>query len=299
MEMKKRSLFFILLIVAGITVLGQAQDSTGNEVDFIQLERKKEKVTATFKTTRIANGHTVEQCKPGVLDVRINHRFGSISDGLNNFVGLDNAVTRIGFDYGITDDFMIGVGRSTLSKEYDAFAKYKIQAQKKEGFPVTINFLAALYIVTEKYNIDKLAFANRLTYLGQVLVARKFSERLSLQLMPTVLHFNMTNYDDETNTIVSAGVGGRYKLNKRLALTAEYYFVPASFERRNNYNPLTIGLDIETGGHVFQLFFSNASGISERSLFTNTVSSWQKGQLHFGFNISRVFTVKGRKEYKN
>jgi len=269
----------------------QEQDTIGFDEDLSYLDDLNNQVTATFKTTRIANGHTVEQCKVGVLDLRINHRFGRLSDGLYNFLGLDNAVTRIGFDYGITDYLMAGIGRSTLNKEYDGFAKIRVLRQTKTAVPVTVNYLAGVYLVTEKNSVENLSFFNRVTYLHQLLVARKFNEKLSLQLMPTLLHFNMTSVASEKNTMGALGFGGRYKISKRTALTVEYYYVPEPFKREKNVDPLTIGLDIETGGHVFQLFFSNASGISERSLFTNTLSKWEKGQLHFGFNISRVFTL--------
>lgn len=288
----------LLLLMTTARLCGIAQQVDSVKLwpkDFVELEEEDRRVIATFKTTRIANGHSVQQTKKGVLDVRINHRFGRVDQGVNNFFGLDNAVTRIGFDYGITDYLMVGIGRSTLNKEYDGFAKIGLWNQQKKGFPVTINYLSAFYIVSEKFSIDKLEFANRLTYLNQLLIARKFNERLSLQIMPSLVHFNMTQYASESNTVAAMGAGGRYKLNKRLALTAEYYFVPRSQQRVQNYNPLTIGLDIETGGHVFQLFFSNASGITERSLLNSTLSRWEKGQLHFGFNISRVFTVAGRK----
>lgn len=299
MLIKYMPLVFVLSFFIYISpAVAQAQDSTiiNKEDDFVQLTDPKEEVTATFKTTRIANGHTVELCKTGVLDVRINHRFGRINEGVNSFFGLDNAVTRIGFDYGVTDYLMAGVGRSTLNKEYDGFVKLKLLKQRKTKIPVTVSYLAGVYIVSEKYAIKDLAFFNRVTYLHQLLVARKFSDKLSLQVMPTLLHFNATSVASEENTIVAFGFGGRYKISKRAALTVEYHFVPEKFKRENNFDPLTIGIDIETGGHVFQMFFSNASGISERSLFTSTTSQWSKGQLHFGFNISRVFTVKGKKK---
>ncbi len=259
--------------------------------DLSHLDDLNNKTTATFKTTRVATGHSVEQVKTGVLDFRINHRFGRVSDGFKNFFGLDNAVTRIGADYGITDYLMVGVGRSTLNKEYDGFAKVKLLSQSKKKSPVTVNYLAGMYVVSETIPVSDLAFFNRVSYTHQVLVARKFNDKLSIQIMPTLTHFNMTATADESNTIFAMGLAGRYKLTKRLALTAEYYYVPETMKRNSNYNPLTIGLDIETGGHVFQLFFSNATGISERSLFTNTYSQWGKGQIQFGFNISRVFTL--------
>lgn len=290
--MARYSILTFLTVLFCLPLSAQVRDSVRVAFDETLDGDLDHHVTATFKTTRIANGHTVEQCKPGVLDMRINHRFGRISDGVHNFFGLDNAVTRIGFDYGINDYLMVGIGRSTLNKEYDGSVKVRIWRQTKGGIPVTVSYLTGAAIVTEKNRVENLPFFNRVTYLHQVLVARKFSENLSLQLMPVFMHFNMTALASEKNSIGAAGIGGRYKISKRNALTFEYYYVPTGFRRAGNRNPLTIGWDIETGGHVFQLFFSNASGISERSLFTATHSQWAKGQLHFGFNLSRVFTVR-------
>lgn len=284
-------LYKLLYLAAALFVSSSVNAQDEWDDDLSHLDDLNNKTTATFKTTRVATGHSVEQVKKGVLDFRINHRFGRVSDGFNNFFGLDNAVTRIGADYGITDYLMIGAGRSTLNKEYDAFAKVKILGQTTKKAPVTVNYLAGIYIVAEKIPVEDLAFFNRVSYTHQLLVARKFNDKLSIQLIPTLTHFNMTGTADETNTIFAMGIAGRFKLTKRLALTAEYYYVPENMKRYSNFNPLTIGLDIETGGHVFQLFFSNATGINERSLFTNTYSQWEKGQVHFGFNISRVFTL--------
>lgn len=287
MSIFKQGILASILLGASFSL--QAQDQWTE--DMSHLDDLNNKTTATFKTTRVATGHSVEQCKAGVLDFRVNHRFGRISDGFSSFFGLDNAVTRIGADYGITDYLMVGAGRSTLNKEYDAFAKVKIWGQAKKKSPVTVNYLAGVYIVAEKFPVNDLAFFNRVSYAHQLLVARKITEKLSLQLMPTLVHYNMTTVASETNTMFSMGFAGRYKFGKRLALTAEYYYTPDNMKREGTVNPLTIGLDIETGGHVFQVFVSNATGLSERSLFTNTYSQWQKGQVHFGFNISRVFTV--------
>ncbi|WP_437917972.1 DUF5777 family beta-barrel protein [Sphingobacterium sp. LRF_L2] len=286
--------FLFILIFVHFDMAAQEIDSLFQafEDDVSKWEKGIDETTATFKTTRIANGHTVEQCKIGVLDMRINHRFGSVSDGVNNFLGLDNAVTRIGFDYGITNDWMVGIGRSTLNKEFDGFVKGAIWKQGKRNFPLTLSYVGGIYVVTEKGEIQQYSFMNRVSYLQQLLLARKFNRNLSLQLVPTLMHFNMTNLSSEENTLYALGVGGRYKLNKRIALTMEYYYVPKQFQRNGNANPFTLGLDIETGGHVFQLFLSNASGISERSMFTNTLSKWEKGEIHFGFNISRVFTLR-------
>jgi len=278
-------------LLASLVLAGTVQAQEQWSEDMGHLDDLNSKTTATFKTTRVATGHSVEQCKAGVLDFRVNHRFGRISDGFSSFFGLDDAVTRIGADYGITDYLMVGAGRSTLNKEYDAFAKVKILGQAKKRSPVTLNYLAGVYVVAEKYPVNDVPFINRFSYAHQLLVARKITDKLSIQLMPTFMHFNRTALPSETNNMFSMGVAGRYKLGKRLALTAEYYYTPESMKRAGNVNPLTIGLDIETGGHVFQVFVSNARGLSERSLFTNTVSQWQEGQIHFGFNISRVFSL--------
>lgn len=278
-------------LLASLLLAGAVQAQEQWSEDMGHLDDLNNKTTATFKTTRVATGHSVEQCKAGVLDFRVNHRFGRISDGFSSFFGLDDAVTRIGADYGITDYLMVGAGRSTLNKEYDAFAKVKLLGQAKKKSPVTVNYLAGVYVVAEKYPVNDLPFFNRVSYAHQLLVARKITDKLSIQLMPTFMHFNMTALASESNSMFSMGVAGRYKLSKRLALTAEYYYTPESMKRQGTVNPLTIGLDIETGGHVFQVFISNARGLSERSLFTNTLSKWQEGQIHFGFNISRVFTL--------
>lgn len=284
----KIPLFSVLIWLFSVAA-GQSQDTWESVLK--EMDEEGNITFATFKTTRIANGHSVEQVKRGVLDVRINHRFGDVSEGFDNFFGLDNAVTRIGFDYGITNGLMIGVGRSTLNKEYDGFAKVKLVGQAKKKSPVTVDYLAGMSVISEKIDIPELKFWNRASYVHQLLVARKINESFSLQVMPTYLHYNLTNLSSEKNNLFALGFAGRYKIASRTALTCEYYVVPKDMRRQGNFNPLTIGIDIETGGHVFQLFVSNASGVTERSLFTATTSRFEKGELHIGFNISRVFTV--------
>lgn len=288
--MKQRYYFsYLSLILCFLSFTLSAQDTW--EDDLKKMDEAAGVTTATFKTTRIVNGHSVEQVKKGILDFRINHRFGDISEGFDNFFGLDNAVTRIGFDYGLTDYLMIGAGRSTLNKEYDAFAKVKLLGQKRHKMPVTLDYLAGISILSEKLPVSDVNFFHRVSYIHQLLVARKFSENLSIQLMPMYVHFNLTNLASETNDLLALGVAARYKFTKRAAFILEYYYIPENMRRQGNFNPLTIGVDIETGGHVFQLFVSTTSGATERSLFTATTSRLEKGQLHFGFNISRVFAL--------
>jgi opacity protein-like surface antigen len=267
---------------------------------------KKEDVSATFKATRIINSSTVENLAAGVLDFRILHRFGRISDGLDNSFGFDNATTRIGLDYGITKWLMVGIGHNTLYKAKDGFVKAKLLPQQKNGIPLTLSYLGGINTTGDKAPPvppgTEYFFTHRLSYTHQLLIARKFSNRISLQLMPTIIHQNLVDSSKYSNTTYAIGVGGRVKVSKRMAITGEYYY------RANNadmlsygvktYNSLSLGAEIETGGHVFQLFFSNSLGITERAFVTQTTDTWEKGQLHFGFNISRVFTVVKPKEFR-
>jgi hypothetical protein len=266
-------------------------------------EVKSEYTTSTFKTTRIANGHSIENVGKGILDFRINHRFGQINDGFKEFFGLDNATTRIGFDYGITDWLMIGIGRSTYMKDVDGFAKVKLLRQKENGgMPVSVSYMGALSVQDVKL-VEPPAgadypFSNRVAYVNQLLIARKFANWLSLQLMPTHVHYNFVAFNDEPNDVFAMGVGGRLKLSNRISLTGEYYMIMGD-KMRDTRNSLTLGFDIETGGHVFQLMFTNSTGITERSVIGQTTGRWDKGNIHFGFNISRVFTIVRPKEFKN
>ncbi|MBP6575058.1 MAG: hypothetical protein KA230_11445 [Flavobacteriales bacterium] len=268
--------------------------------------------TASWKSTRVINGHSTENTAHGVLDFRIGHRFGFVSDGISEFFGLDGATVRLGFDYGITDRLQVGFGRSGYQKTIDGSLKYKILRQCGSGcgMPITLSVVAASSVTT--LTADKVPwyepgrtdyFTHRLAYSWQLLIGRKFSEGFTLQLMPGLVHRNLVQYEEEENDVINIGAAARYKLSKRLAVTAEYYYVlpdqlaePTSAELAADpdagfKNSLAIGLDIETGGHVFQLHFSNSTGLFERAFITETVGSWAEQEVHFGFNISRVFTL--------
>lgn len=307
---QKRKLFLLSLFFQGCFFIASAQetDTTDNSEDLMALLdqepvlKTKDVTIATFKTTRIANAHSIENLGKGVLDFRVNHRFGSMSDGLKEFFGLDNATTRIGFDYGITNWFMVGLGRSSFMKEYDGFIKLRLLRQKNNGgTPISVSYLGAISVHSMDVTVPagkEYYFSNRLAYINQVLIARKFNSWFSLQVMPTHIHYNLVDYRTEKNDLFAVGLGGRLKLSKRLALTGEYYFVPDAFKRVASKNSLTIGLDIETGGHVFQLMVSNATGVSERAVIGQTTDQWLKGHIHFGFNISRIFTIIRPKEFE-
>jgi len=262
--------------------------------------KKKAYTTATFKTSRIINGQSIENTAKGVLDFKVNHRFGAI-DNLNNFFGLDNANTMIGFDYGITDWLMVGFSRSTYEKEYQGFVKAKILRQTENGdMPLSLSYYGNTSVQSMPAPTlpagQEYYFSNRMFYVNQLLLARKFNQWLSVQLMPTHVHYNLVPTTGEPNDIFALGVGGRVKVSNRVSLNAEYYY---RFTELNGYsNSLSIGCDIETGGHVFQLMLTNATAMTERAFIGQTVSPWGDGGIHFGFNISRVFTIVKPKEFK-
>lgn len=269
--------------------------------------KKREYVTATFKTSRLINGHTNENAAAGVLDFKVSHRFGMVNKGSYELFGLDQATMRIGLDYGISNRLMVGVGRSTFQKQYDAFGKFKILRQSKGGrwpSPISLSAVSTVMLKTLKWEDPKRQnfYTSRLSYAHQLIIARKFSEGLSLQLMPSYVHNNLAKTVTEPNDIFALGAGGRIKLSKRLSFNVEYYHVlPVSFVEGEAYripgtkNSLSVGFDIETGGHVFQLHFTNSTGMTEKTFITETTGDFFKGDIHFGFNISRVFTIKNKR----
>jgi hypothetical protein len=263
---------------------------------------KKEFVKNAFKSTRVITGQSMEHVAAGVLDFRILHRFGRLNEGSYGAYGLDQATIRLGLDYGITERLMIGLGRSSNRKEIDGFVKYRLlwQAKGKGAIPFSFILISGVtkdglkYADPERKNY----YTSRLAFYHQVLIGRKFSDSFSLQLLPTVVHRNLVPDKQTAHDIYSLGVSTRLKLTKRIALTAEYIYNLPDQLGPDNTDPLSIGFDIETGGHVFQLHFTNALGMNERSLITDTNGSWDKGDVHFGFNISRVFTLSKPKSFK-
>jgi len=282
------SFLFLHAAQAQDDIMKSLQDSTA----------RKEYVTGAFKSSRVINGHSIEMIGPGVLDFRILHRFGPVNQGVSQFFGLDQASMRLGFDYGISKNFTIGIGRTTTQKELDGFLKCRLlrQATGPGGSPVTIVLVAGMSIQTYK-NLDpskEVSFNLRSGYYYQAIFGRKISERFSLQLSPTLVHRNEVATGD-VNDIFAAGVGARYKFSKRMAFVVDYFYVTNGVPHSDGSNPLSVGVDIETGGHVFQLHFSNTSGMNERAFITQTTNKWGKGDIQFGFNLSRVFNLKKKK----
>ncbi|MBS1915392.1 MAG: hypothetical protein JST87_03885 [Bacteroidetes bacterium] len=257
----------------------------------------KEHVSNAFKSTRVINGQSMEFLGKGVLDFRILHRFGLINEGVTNFYGFDEAKMRIGLDYGLTRNIMFGVGRSTLGKELDGFLKIRPVWQSKGpgSFPVSIIIVSSMTLdPTKSPPSDSLKFqfySSRLSFYNALIIGRKFSERFSLQITPEMLHRNLVDSVKFSNDIYALGIGARFKLSKRVAFVVDYHHIFYGLQPGTYSDPLSVGFDIETGGHVFQLHFSNSQGMNERALLTQTTDKWGKGAIRFGFNLSRVFTV--------
>jgi hypothetical protein len=248
-----------------------------------------------FKSTRVVIGHSMEMLGEGVLDFRILHRFGTVNNGLKDLFGLDYASMRMSFDYGIKPNLMIGMGRSTFQKEMDGFVKYRIIHQHTGSKAVPVSVLYVAGITAKTGDVLPNEFSNRLGYYHQLIIGRKFNNNFSFQLSPTFLHQNYYNLPNTNNDKIALGIGGRYKLNQRFALMLDAFPIVNGATAMVNRMPASIGVDIETGGHVFQLHFSNAKGMNERAFLVETNQEWTKGQFQFGFNLSRVFTIKQNK----
>ncbi|MBP6184172.1 MAG: hypothetical protein KA479_04475 [Saprospiraceae bacterium] len=258
-------------------------------------EKTTNYVTASFKTNRVINGHSLENTHAGVLDFKIGHRFGMLNQGVYDLFGLDNATIRLGLDYGITNRFQIGVGRSTYQKMLDGYAKYRIlrQSTGNVNMPISLTAVAGIYVNTLKWaNPDRENyFSSRMSYTWQLILGRKFNDWITVQLTPTLIHRNLVGTLAEENDVYAVGIGIRQRLSRRVTLNAEYTYVLPDQILSRYQNAISVGLDIETGGHVFQLHLTNATAMTEPGFITETTGDWMDGGIHFGFNISRVFTI--------
>ena len=256
--------------------------------------------SATFKTTRLALGYSVENPAKQDLIFLISHHFGAVNTGAYEMFGLDQATIRIGFEYGITDRLTAGIGRSSYNKTYDGYLKYKIlrQSSGANNMPVTVNFVTGMNYITLRndYPEEGYKHSNRVNYLFQILVARKFTKNFSAQIMPTLIHNNLVPTTNDKNDKYALGIGGRYKVSNRISVNAEYHYLfPNQIKSYEVNDSFTIGMDIETGGHVFQLFFTNSVQLNPLDFIANTTGDWTTGNFFFGFNVTRTFTIGNKK----
>ena len=255
----------------------------------------KEYVSRGFKSSRVINGHSMEMIPRGNMDFRILHRFGLVNTGANNLWGLDQASMRFGFDFGILSNLTVGVGRSTVNKEWDGFIKYRAVQQSKgsSSFPFSIVGVAGMTYSTMPWSDpDRENYtSSRIGYYGLIIFGRKFSEGFSMQISPTMVHRNLVPLATDENDAYAVGLGSRIKLSRRVAFVLDYHYIISGVDKDIYSNPLSIGVDIETGGHVFQLHFSNSQGMNEKAFITNTTDKWSEGEIRFGFNLSRMFVI--------
>jgi opacity protein-like surface antigen len=294
----RKPLFCLLFLMSGL--FGNAQDSLLRSInDSLSASPKNEYVTGTFKALYIVNMKTVEAPAAGALNVEIQHRFGSLNSGSYEFFGLDNATLRLGLDYGISDRLAVGIGRSSYQKTFDGYLKYKLlrQTSTTARVPVSVSLLTSISYYTQHFtDKDYLTATFRTSYTTQVLIARKFNQLFSMEITPTLIHYNLVPTVADKNNVFALAGGARMKISRRMSINVEYdYLFANQVVSTPVNNSLSFGWDIETGGHVFQLVFSNSQSMIESQYIGQTPGTWGNGDIYFGFNISRNFNLKPHK----
>ena len=296
--MTKQLHIFLMACFIAIVPSGLFAQNTGDDLsklldEAVTNQDEIQYATASFKTTRLINGHSSEQVHAGVLDMRISHRFGFVNGGTYTFFGLDNATMRMALEYGALPWLTVGLGRSTYEKTYDGFLKARIarQASGKRAFPITLNYMSSMAIKTIKFaDPSKVNYkTSNYYYTHQLILARKFSDAFSFLVAPTLVHRNLVQKTTDDHDLFSIGMGGRIKLTRRISFNAEYYHQLNKPDGTSNC--LSFGFDIETGGHVFQLTLSNSAAMIERGFIHETTGLWGNGDIVTGFCISRNFTL--------
>lgn len=306
--MKKITKLILLCLAVAFSnaLIAQDDDDLLSELEG-ELEEPIYYAAYSFKSTRIINGHSIERMQHRQLDFRINHRFGQLNEGGYALYGLDNALINFSFEYGLTDNLMVGIRRGTNKKTYDGSVKFTLlrQSTGRVNMPVSVSYYTNVSFKTQRGFLDlpdvaEADFATnrlRMGFAHQLLVARKFNEALSIQLSPTYVHRNYVPYG-ESNDVYALGIGGRYKFVNRVAFMWEYFYTTPHNGTADGgvvyRNPLALGFDVETGGHVFQLFITNSKPMVEDAVIAETTGSWADGGIYFGFNMSRVFAIPSK-----
>jgi len=292
--MKKSTAILFIILFSFINSIAQDLLSMLDSIQPVKNEIIYEE--GTFKSIRLINGYTSETASKKELVFSISHRFGDVNQGIYDFFGLDQSTIRFGFEYGLNDMIDLGIGRSNYQKLYDGFIKVKLMRQSsgKRNFPVTITLLEGISINTLEWTIDEVEypFSARINYIHELFIARKFNEKLSLQLSPVIIHRNMVETNENQNTVGAIGLGGRYKITNRFTAVCEYYYLLPGNTADNFNNSLAIGIEIDTGGHVFQIHITNSTGMTEKAFIPETNGKWVDGDIGLGFNIIRLFSFK-------
>ena len=287
-------LFALLLFLGRLNLTAQSLLDSLNSI--VDQPLTPNYIEATFKAPRIINGHSVELLGKNEMAALISHRFGAISQGSYNMYGLMESHVRLGIDYGVSKKINLGIGIGTFQRTWDGFLKVKLLSQSSgsKTMPVTIVYTSSIFYTFEKWadpNRDNL-LSSRFNYSHQLHIARKFNNRLSLQITPGVVHRNLVREDEDQNNVFSTAIAGRFKITQRLAINAEYYYLLPGKTADDFTNSFSLSFDIETGGHIFQLLFTNSASSQEKIFVAETTEKWTNGDIHFGFNIVRVFGLK-------
>lgn len=277
-----KTLLFLSIFLSG---LAYSQEDLLKDIDTL---KTTETSPPAFKALQVVTAQSTKLSAKNEWYIVVAHRFGDISTGFKNFFGLDDASTKLGVIYGVTDGLSLSFSRETNMKTFEGAAKYRLVKQN-DNFPLDIVGYNVMAVNTDldKDNYPHLKFGDRLSYLTQALISRRFNDQFSLQLTPSYVHKNLYDPNIEDKNQFLAGLGGRYKVSKRISVNAEYF---VNFDNHSFYkNPLSLGVDIETGGHVFQLLFTNSQLNSDIGYLSNATGEWGKGHIFFGFNLYRVF----------
>lgn len=297
--MKKIILSLSFIICGSSAFFAQSSDDLLN---MVAEKPKKEYVTATFKTTRLINFHTVEILSKRSLDFRISHRFGDFNSGAYNAWGVDGGANiRLALEYTHGSRLMFGIGRTSGKKIVDGFLKLRLlkQTNKGGGMPISVTLFSSVYhTFLQNVLIDGVnkfqTVPDRLSYCNQIMIARKFSSRFSFQLIGAMVHFNMVDKITDKNDCFILGAVTRFKFTKRQAITLEYAHRLNQYSNDKYYDSFGVGYDLETGGHVFQIHLTNSFGLTEDQFYMYTNTTWQNFGVRLGFNISRVFSLQGK-----
>ncbi len=293
----EKRLLVVVMLLTQMIIPVVAQDDL---MDMLGGDEEEEtvKTVATFKATRLVNGHTIETRRKKTLDFLISHRFGRINGGPYELFGIDESNIRFALEYAVTDKFMIGVGRSSFEKTFDSFGKYKLleQSSGPNSMPFSATYLSSVALVslnTPSYSTKDTSrtnyFSSRMSFTNQVIIARKFSDVISWQIMPTMVHHNLVYGLNDPNDVFALGTGGRVKLSPSFSINGEYFFQLNPIQSTQRYNSFAIAGELETGGHVFQFSISNSRSMIEKGFITETTGDIFNGDLHLGFNIFRTF----------
>ena len=295
--MKKILLISFLIISSAFTLSAQDIDPMALLQGLAETP-KDEPVIATFKATRVINQQTIEVGGTRSLDFRIHHHFGPFNSGAYDFWGIDGGASiRLGLEYSYNGRLQFGLGRTSYEKQIDGFLKYRLLRQTKSGsMPISVTLFSGAYRNGIKglqiSGVDKFKYASdRLSFVQQIIIARKIDDKLSIQITPTMVHYNLVENLSDQNDAYFLGIAGRYKISNRTAITYEYGAKLLNYSESKYYDSMGIGLDIETGGHVFQMFLTNSFGMTENQTFARTNSAWADRGFRLGFNVSRMFTL--------